>query len=242
MLMIKNFTFLCILLCSCKMVAQIETIRGQIVAVSKQTEGVLVKNKQLKTTTISIKGGFFSIQAQENDSLVFSAVHLKKMVYRISKNDFKNTLLLIPMDTTSVVLKEILVINPQNFSSGFELSDLNKKQLSNITENLVNPIATSNTGMLNLTSTLGKLIQLIKGKPKPNIIKISEDNLELLNRFFSTDFYNQELKIPSEYINGFKYYCLEKPEIKEALNQKQKNVLELLLYQCADEFLKSNKL
>ncbi len=236
--MIKNFTVLCILLCSCKMASQIQTVRGQIVAVSKQTEGILVENKQLKTKAISIKGGFFNIKAQENDSLVFSAVHLKKMVYRIGKNDFKNTLLLIPMDTTSVVLKEILVMNPQNFSSGFDLSDLNKKQLSNIIENLANPIATSNTGMLNLTSALGTLIQLIKGKPKPNIIKISEDNLERLNRFFSTDFYRQELKIPSEYINGFKYYCFEKPEIKEALNQKQKNVLELLLYQCADEFLK----
>jgi hypothetical protein len=44
------------------------------------------------------------------------------------------------------------------------------------------------------------------------------------------------LKIPSDYVEGFKYYAVENPKLMQAISNKNKSMTTFLLIEIAEEY------
>src|SRR5690606_9487782 len=72
--------------------AQKKTILGKVVSKSRDLEGIYIKNINTNKATLTQKGGYFSIDVHENDTLIFSAVHLIGREKVVSPADMNKSL------------------------------------------------------------------------------------------------------------------------------------------------------
>ena len=86
-LLVFNFSF-----------SQKSEIKGKIVSESSNLEGIHVINKTQNKGVVTSSGGYFTIFANEKDTLIFSAVHLEAMNHIVKKEDFSAELLFIKMN------------------------------------------------------------------------------------------------------------------------------------------------
>jgi hypothetical protein len=84
--------------------------KGKIVSDATDIEGVLIKNISSKQETYSYRGGYFSINGKQNDTLMFSAFNLKATMHIIKDKDFGDNLIFIPMPLNRTELKELAII------------------------------------------------------------------------------------------------------------------------------------
>src|SRR5690606_28623537 len=78
--------------------AQQKTVLGKVVAKTRDLEGIYVKNKNTNVSTVTQKGGYFSIEASPNDTLIFTAVHLIGRKKGLSYADMNKSLVFVPME------------------------------------------------------------------------------------------------------------------------------------------------
>lgn len=85
-------------------------------------------------------------------------------------------------------------------------------------------------GFINLLS--GELKTL---KANVNVEK-KENSLQKLEYLFEDKYYTQDLKIPSDLIKGFKFYCVEDDEFVKILHSKDRLMCMFLITELASEF------
>lgn len=61
--------------------------------------------------------------------------------------------------------------------------------------------------------------------------------IQLLDNMFNETYYHKNLKIPSEYIKGFKYYVVENESFTNVLKQKNKTTIDFLLGELSIKYL-----
>ena len=84
-------------------------ISGQILEPSISIEGVNIINSATQATSVSNADGKFSIRVKEGDVLIFSAVNLESLKYRITNADFSLASVQIKMKTKQTELSEVVV-------------------------------------------------------------------------------------------------------------------------------------
>ena len=95
---------------------EIKTISGKVIVPEKvDVTGITIQNITKKTATITDFNGEFSIKAAINDTLVFSAVQLKKKVLPVTKNVLNSSFIQVPMEGFVNELNEV-VVQPYNLS------------------------------------------------------------------------------------------------------------------------------
>ena len=67
-------------------------------------------------------------------------------------------------------------------------------------------------------------------------IEKKERLLLLFNSLLAETYFSNTLKIPSDYIKGFQYYCIEDGKISEALRSKNKTKIEFLIVPLATKY------
>ena len=69
-------------------------------------------------------------------------------------------------------------------------------------------------------------------------VEKKERLLILFNSLFAETYFSNTLKIPSDYIKGFQYYCIEDGKFSEALKSKNKTKIEFLIVPLATKYKK----
>jgi hypothetical protein len=216
-------------------------ILGQILVQSASVEGVNVLNSTTQAKTVSdVKGGF-SIEVKEGDVLTFSAINMEFLQHQISSEDLNRASIQIKMKVKEVELKEVVVnenahINAENLG----IISKNQKKYTAAERKLATagdfkPI--SLLGLLGGSMAFDPVLNKINGKTKrlkKNIeVEKKEAGIEQLNYLFEDDYFVEYLKIPSEHIDGFKFYLVENDEIMLLLKDKEKSKLELSMNELA---------
>jgi len=70
---------------------------------------------------------------------------------------------------------------------------------------------------------------------------ILEKKLLLMNNItelFQDSFFIDKLKIPKDYVNGFKYFIIDDKQLIEAINSKNKSLATFLMNELAVKYLK----
>ena len=221
------------------------TIKGKVVVKEQSAEGIHVLNLVSEKATITNEKGEFSIEANEDDLLVFSAVHLNYWRKSISSNDIKNSFIEVEMTVKEQKLDEVVVteytkINAQDLG----IIDYKPKKYTPAERRLrtaeklkwYSPLLIPLGGM-----SVDGLINQISGRTnqlkKEVEIEKKELLLKKLNEWYENEFYTNQLNIPEEYREGFKVFTIYDEEFINYLNANDTVNGSLCISKLANEFL-----
>ena len=208
------------------------TIKGKVVVKEQSAEGIHVLNLVSEKATITNEKGEFSIEVNEDDLLVFSAVHLNYWRKSISSNDIKNSFIEVEMTVKEQKLDEVVVTEYTKINAQ-DLGIINYKPVSYTPAE--RRLRTATTGLLD------PLLNWISGRTKRLKKDIGIEQKEFMMIWLDDNFedvvFTDTFKIPKEYVDGFKFYVVEDIDLAQAIQAKNKTRVTFLLGEIAQEFL-----
>lgn len=212
------------LLISCSVGAQqlfSKKLDGRVYSKDGDVAATHVQNITAKKATITDIDGFFSITANLNDTLVFSAVQFQKMEIVITKEILQQPFLNVPLEDALTKLDEVIVtpynltgditkdldlisIEPVVTASTLGLPNAYVKPLSKAERDLF--AATANPIM-----SFDPLINAITGRTKMLKERVARNKLysrtEQVKAFYTDSLFRIDLKIPEDKIDDLLYFC-----------------------------------
>ena len=208
-------------------------LNGKINANSMDLEGVYVINLKTEKSTITEKDGYFSITATPGDTLLFSAIQLKENRVVLEPNHFQEELFLVKMEANITALKEVVIKRYDNSNAvALGISQSGIKHLTQAERKLYTAKSTTGDAILNLMS--GKTAMLKKELEAEK----KWSYMQLLDNMFDQNHFVTILKIPLEYVKGFKYYAVENDKFTTILKTKNKITTEFLMGELATKYIK----
>lgn len=227
-------------------------IRGKVVNDSLGNSTVHIINLSLRSGTITSKDGSFEITVREKDTLLFSSILYVPKKIVISSDVFNGSPLRVDLEKSVNELDEVNISNIQlsgnldrdlsnlktfnKFGLGIELSKepppTQAERRVMVSPGSINPLG----GAVNLDH----LINVISGRHALNKLAKANQDLDFLveevKNIFPEDFYVDELKIPSEEIIVFLFYCAENADLKQQMQRKNQLQLMEFFKEQAPEF------
>ncbi|PKP15153.1 MAG: hypothetical protein CVU07_11230 [Bacteroidetes bacterium HGW-Bacteroidetes-23] len=222
------------------------TIKGKVVVKEQSAEGIHVLNLVSEKAVITNSNGEFSIDVSEDDLLVFSAVHLDYWRKSISAKDIKNGFIEVQITPKDIKLEEVVVteytkINAQNLGIiNYKPKTYTPAERRLKTATDLDPTLGAGT-MVGGSISLDPLLNWISGRTKMLKSELEVERKEFLriklDNWNQNLFYINELNIPEEYVDGFKYFIVYDEELTGYLNSNSKVLGNFRITQLADEFL-----
>lgn len=221
-------------------------VKGMVKANSYDLEGIYVINLKTEQSTITGKDGVFFIDAAAGETLLFSAIHLKEFRVELSQNDFQKELFEVKMELRINQLNEVLIKRYDYINAvSLGISPSGIKHLTQAERHLktatgLNPTASAGS-MAGGSVALDPLLNLISGRTAMLKKELEAEKklsyIQLLDYMFDERYYHNNLKIPPEYIKGFKYYAVDNVGFTNVLKQKNKTTIDFLLGELANKYL-----
>ena len=206
-------------------------LHGKIIVESGTVGGVTIINLVNEKTAISDGDGEFSILAKADDLLVFSSVNLEYYRRIIEAEDLKPQVLTIKMTAKITELEEVIVNkHPEINAVSLGISPKGIKHYTPAERRLYTASSTPIDALLNMMS--GRTEMLKKGIE----VEKKERLLAKLDVLFEEDYYTKILKIPTDYIRGFQYYCIEDIKFAASLGSKNKTMTMFLIVPLAVKY------
>lgn len=226
------FLFLLVVQIASGQKAVSKEILGQVFEQSTQVEGVNIINNTTQVATVSDENGKFSMMLREGDVLVFSAVNLNALKYRITVEDLSAGALVIRMTAKEVELKEVVVNENANITAeNLGIIPRGQKKYTPAERKIYTATSTSVDKVLNAISGRTSMLK------KEAKVEKKEMLFRKLEYLFEETYYTERLKIPSEHIKGFQLYCVDNPEFSLSLDRKNKTMSMFLITGLAQEYL-----
>lgn len=205
---------------------------GKISSESSQLEGIHVINNSSNEGTITDNRGYFSIKANANDVLRFSAVHLEAKQHIVTIEDLNTEIVVLKMKALLSELEGVTLVKYKNIDAvALGIVPMNQKTYTPAERKL----HTASTGfidpLLNLAS--GRTAMLKKA------VKIEKKEMlqEKTTDYFNHDYFTKTLLIPEEYVNGFLFYIVENERYTKAMNDKNITMAAFILSELATKYL-----
>ncbi|MDR2222197.1 MAG: hypothetical protein LBE34_05590 [Flavobacteriaceae bacterium] len=198
-----------------------KVVSGKVVSRSKKLEEIYVSNLSTGDATMTLKGGYFHIKAQPQDTLMFSGAYFIGYRHVLDDVDMQRDLFLIPLEPNEMTtqLDEIIIRKFSAIDMG--LIPRNTRMYTPMEKQLYT--ATSGGGIIPVSA----IINLISGRTamlkkalkyeKQEMRKDAYLSLISENRLFS------DFGIPSDYAVGFAYYVANDSQMMPLLNSSFKN-------------------
>ena len=212
-------------------------LRGKIRAYSDELEGVNITNLSSNLTVMSGNGGYFKIHVQENDTIQFSAVHLKRKKVIITSSDMKSELLFVDMELANYDLKEVKINEFKNINA-VDLGILSKpaKKYTPAERRLYTATGSANTYGLNTQVSFDAILNSFSGRT--SMLK-KEYTIKKLNEWFDDQFYVEKFNIPPDYVKGFQFYLAENVHLEKAVKSKNKNLTIYIIGELSASYLEA---
>lgn len=239
----NNFTGFLFLFFSCVIYPQ-ETIKGRVVVKNQSAEGIHVLNLVSEKSTITNEQGEFFIEANVDDLIVFSAVHLDYWRRSVSEGDIKNGYFEVEISPKEVKLEEVVVTEYTKINAQ-DLGIINyKPKTYTPAERKLRPTKMTQRdwiGVLTGRIPLDPLLYWVTGRTKMLKTELEVEKKELLlqklESWNENNYYLNELKIPAEYVEGFKYYIIYEEELMNYLESNNKIHGNFCIAKLATDFL-----
>ena len=222
-----------------------KVLKGKVVADAADLEGIYIVNLKSDLSTLTEKGGYFSIPATEGDTLIFSSVQFKGEKVKIKKQDLEGDLFFVKMEILTRQLDEVTVKEYKNINAeslgiipkGQKKYTPAERKLETAGEfHWYSPLLIPVGGM-----SVDGLLNSISGRTtmlkKELIVERKEFLLKKIKEQFEESYFTETLKIPADYVAGFEYYIVEDKELAIAINEKNKTKATFVLNKLALEYL-----
>ncbi len=212
-------------------------LNGKINANSNDLEGIYVVNLKTEKSVITEKGGFFTIEANPGETLMFSSMQFKGIQICLEPIDFQKELFFVKMEQMITQLPEVIILRYDNINAvSLGIVPPGMKHYTPAERKYV----TATSGKMNPMG-LDPLINMFSGRTamlkKEIEVEKKEFYLQKLDDRFDKHHFVDILKIPVEYIKGFEYYIVENERFTTSLNSKNKTMTEFLMTQLATKYL-----
>jgi len=218
-------------------------LHGEISVDSLYANGINVVNLGNKETAVSANNGKFFILAKTNDVLVLSALHLKTKRIIVAISDFENGFLPIKMFNMVTRLDEVIVKNNQFNVVSLGIVTKAPVKYTTAERRLKTAGDFKPIMLLNLvggTMPLDPLINKINGRTKRLkqlvVLEKKESNIKVISELFKDEYFTDKLNIPTENINGFKFYIVENENFVKILDSRNEPKISFYLAALSEEF------
>jgi hypothetical protein len=195
-------------------------IHGKIAVESGFVAGVTIINLVNEKSTVSDSNGEFFILAKAEDLLVFSSINLEYHRKLIEDDDLKSDLLIIKMIAKVTELEEVIVNKHTEINAvSLGISPKGIKKYTPAERRLHTALSTPGDALLNYLSGRTAMLK------KEIEVEKKERLLVQFGSLFDDKYFTHTLKIPSDYIRGFQFYCVEDKKFAAVL--KSKNITEI---------------
>lgn len=203
-------------------------LKGKIIT-DINPSGILIVNYSTKQTVNSISDGSFSIEAKNNDLLIFSSVSIEPKEIIVS-SDFFDKNFIVHLKSKTKELEEVIVKSYTAKSLGIDYVSIAKAA------QLEAEIKSGN-GQANLFALVGLLFSPFKSK-KPTKKELNDKYTKELLVYYDYKTLEKSYKIPQPNIPNFVNLAVNNLEIIAALKAKNKTLLDFLILEMAKEYLK----
>jgi len=213
-------------------------LHGKVTSDFDSLEGIYVINKTSETSVNTTRGGYFTINAKVNDTLIFSAVQFEARDVVVHEADFCDNLFFVPLATRNHELDELVIIDYSHINAvSLGLVSGNQKQFTPVGRKL----ATASSFKMN-PLWLDPLINMFSGRTtmlqKAAEVEKKEDLMQKINYIYTEDDLVKQFKIPLDYVKGFVFYIVENKYFANAMKDKNENMAKFLLAGLAEKYVK----
>ena len=247
--MVKKILFLIIFLPFIIWSQNDSLFKGKIVSESNYLDEIHVINISKNSGVLTERGGYFKIIANVNDTLMFSAVHLKGYQRVVVQQDFEKELVFIPMEVYENQLAGVTLTKYKNINAeSLGIVPKGQKRYTPAERKLrtaeqfhwYSPLLIPVGGM-----SVDGLINAISGRTNMLKKELVVERKELLQAktsdYFSNEYLIETLKIPEEYVAGFLFYVVEDKRFANEMKNENKTMATFILGELAEEYLKLKK-
>ena len=203
-------------------------LHGKIIVESHIMAGVTIINLVNEKSTVSDSNGEFFILVKAEDLLVFTAANLEYHRRLIEEEDLKPDIIIIKMTAKITELAEVIIKKyPEINAVALGISPKGIIQRTRAEKRLDAANSMPIAALINLMS--GRTEQLKKE------IEVEKKELFLvkLEGLYDDEYYIKRLKIPVDYIKGFKHYIVENEKFTTVFKSKNKKMTEFLMVDLA---------
>ena len=212
-------------------------LSGKVTSVSEELEGIYVINKNTEESAVTTAGGYFTIVAQSNDTLIFSAIQFEARQVVLAEADFAADIFLVSLESAIHQLEEVRIVDYRHINAeSLGLVPKGQKQYTHAEKKL----ATASSGKMNPMG-LDPIINSISGRTA--MLKAAaatakkEEIIEKISYIYSEDDIVASLSIPAEYVKGFLFYVAEHEHLAKAIEQNNNTLAKFLLDGLALKYL-----
>ena len=222
-----------------------ELLKGRVASNAGDIEGIYVVNAQTEVMAITDAFGGFSIAAKTGDTLVFSSIQFKEYRVIVSKENFSDLDFSVKLSPVIHQLQEVIIKRYDNINSvSLGIIPGDQKSYTAAERKLQTATglnATANAGtMAGGSVSADPLLNFISGRTamlkKEVAVEKKEAFMKLLENMFKPEHFVDRLKIPLEYVKGFKYYAVDNDKFTAILNAKNRTTVEFLLGELAVKY------
>jgi len=212
-----------------------KNLNGKVMAELYNLEDIDVINIQTEKFKRTQTGGYFSIDAKEGDTLMFSGTNIKGLKVLICEEDLAKDLLLVQLETVARELSEVVVVNYSRINAvslGIVSSDQKK----------YTPAERKLRGASKGFLTVDPLINMFSGRTaelRRNVeTEKKESWLKQIEELFEDAVLIGKLKLPLEYLKGFQYFLVENKRFIQLLEGNNSVVRDFALAELAVQYKK----
>lgn len=223
-----------------------QKMNGKVIADSNDLEGIYIINLKTDKATLTERGGYFSIDANVGDTLIFSAVQFKAIKIALSEIDFKKEILFVEMEPLIRVLDEVRVNEYKNINAvSLGIISPNTKHYTPAERKLkaageephwYSPLLIPLGGM-----SVDGLLNSISGRTtmlkKELVVEKKETLMDKISDYYDEKYFTETLKIPPDYVKGFLFYIVEDEKFVEAVNSKNKTMATFVMNELAVNYI-----
>jgi hypothetical protein len=211
-------------------------LNGKVTSDFDTLEGIYVINKTADKSVTTTRGGYFTITAAANDTLIFSALQFIAKDVVVKETDFSDTLFFVPLEVLNHELNELVIIDYSHINSeSLGLVPVGQERFTPAERRL----ATASRGRMNPLG-LDPLINAFSGRTamlmKAADIEKKEDLMQKINYIYTEDDLVNKFKIPLDYVQGFIFYIVENKYFANAIKDKNENMAKFLLAGLAEKY------
>lgn len=219
-------------------------LKGKVISDAPNLDGIHVINLSGKKNTVTEKGGFFSILAKANDTLLFSGTQIKGIQVTLKEVDFSENLFFIKLKQHVRMLEEVYIKNyPEINAVSLGIIPKGTKSYTPAQRRLrtagdFKPIHL--LGLLGGSLAVDPILNAISGRTAMLKKELEVENKEKLQAkiesLYDTAFFTETLKIPAEYVKGFEMYAIDNEKLIESIKAKNKTMTTFLLGELAEKY------
>jgi len=207
-------------------------INGKVTSSYNDLESIYLINLKTEKSTLTEKGGYFSIHANVGDTLLFSSVQFKGLKVALKESDFTSNLFFVKMEPIVRFLDEVKINEFKNINAvSMGIISPFTKHYTPAERKLYT--ATSGGGIDPILNWMSGRTAMLK---KEKEVEKKETLMDKVERWYETKYFTQTLKIPEGYVKGFEYYIVEDAKFAEAVKSKNKTMATFIMNDLAVQY------